>query len=103
MIVDPVPNGGISQGSWSIDGWNSFEDLMIVLKAGNGYIGYQLAAGETSGTWNTCDINNKGFSHLSIYGKGEAPVPEPATLLLFGTGKLVLSEPDYENGRNKTI
>ena len=66
LKVDPVPNGEFSQGSWSIDGWYSFEDLMIVLKAGNGYIGYQLADQIISGTWNTDDINNKGLSHLVL-------------------------------------
>ena len=86
LTVDPVPNGENSQGTWSIDGWYSFEDLMIVLKAGNGYIGYQLASQGISGTWNTDDLNNKGLSHLSIYGKGDMPNPEPATFLLFGTG-----------------
>lgn len=82
-------------GSWSIrtDAWDDFADLMIVLKAGNGFAAYLLDSliMPTSGTWNTHTVLDAGLSHMTIYGRDFDPIPEPATMVLLGFGLLGLA------------
>ena len=89
--------GTPTTGTWSFDPsvWVDFSDVMIVLKNGGNempdtsdkifFSGYLLNDGVTSGTW---DSGAKALSHATLYarGGGSEPVPEPATMLLFGTG-----------------
>lgn len=92
-----TPDGGWASdtGEWSFSSlvWTTFEDVMIVVKNGNNtdndietyFSGYLLdnVLQPTSGTWDTGD---KDLSHLTLYARGETPIPEPGTLLLLGTG-----------------
>lgn len=92
------PQGGQS-GSWDIskaieDNWG---DIMLVFKSGQGttLVGYQLADGVESGTWdspyekaafNFNGGNIKDVSHISVYYReGKKPVkrkvPEPTSIL----------------------
>jgi len=93
---DVTPTTASQTGEWSFNSsvWGSFEDVMIVVKAGNAFSGYLLdnTTWPVSGDWDTGD---KDLSHLTLYARGEgsgppAPVPEPTTMLLFGTGLLGL-------------
>ena len=97
--VTPDDGWADSSGDWSFNSsvWDDFEDVMIVLKSGNTIIteviteisayfsGYLLdnEGMPCSGTWDTGD---KDISHLTLYARGPAPVPEPSTLLLLGAG-----------------
>ena len=36
--------------------------------------------------WDTIDLDNKGLAHLTFWNPNPTPVPEPATILLFGAG-----------------
>jgi hypothetical protein len=46
---------------------------------------FELASGTTSGSWLVLPKQGGGLSHANLYG---VPVPEPATLALFGLGAL---------------
>lgn len=71
----------------------SANPLYLLVKDGNHTPAWYLF--DLSSSWNGIDpITLSGFwpgdaggaiSHVAIYGK-EAPIPEPATMLLFGTG-----------------
>ena len=93
----PALNGSLGSGSWTYT--PGAGDPAVRFWTGKGGPNYNLfydngadnvggAEAVTSGTWATpINPNNSrpyGISHISFYDTG-ATVPEPATLLLFGT------------------
>tara|TARA_R110002095_G_scaffold95002_1_gene82971 strand:+ start:145 stop:750 length:606 start_codon:yes stop_codon:yes gene_type:complete len=87
------PTTGTQTGDWSFNSsvWDDYEDVMIVLKAGNDFSGYLLdnVSDPTAGTW---DTGQKEISHLTLYARGTGggpsggSVPEPASLGLVALG-----------------
>jgi len=82
-------------GSFSIDplAWSTYGQIALGLKDGNPgpkWAAFTLAQNVTGGTWN--DTEGHLLGHAVLYGTGTpdttldaAAVPEPATLVLFGS------------------
>ncbi|WP_323750952.1 PEP-CTERM sorting domain-containing protein [Marinobacter sp.] len=84
-----APVNGAKSGNWAIDTLAGLDNIVITLKAGNGFGAFllDLTVGDPlSGTW----FSGKGLSHASIYYQGEPmmKVPEPSILALMGLGLL---------------
>ena len=105
--VMPTPSWPSDTGTWEFDAavWDTYEDVMIVLKSGNNngtfFSGYLLdnVAMDIAGFWDTGD---KDISHLSIYARGDAPsggtIPEPATTALIAAGLLLAARRRRKHG-----
>jgi hypothetical protein len=89
---------GAMSGTFTIDPavWSLWDDIAIGFVIGGGQIdpkwaAFMLPEGETSGSWSQSIMQGGGLSHGNLYGRGEpgpgiTAVPEPATLLLLGSG-----------------
>lgn len=77
--------------------WKTDDPVMFYsLKAGNQYAMYWLEVPTQEGTFSTEDyLTNKDLSHITFYTNHNTfytnQVPEPATLLLFGSGLIALA------------
>jgi hypothetical protein len=74
-------------GSWHVDAslWDTFDQLMVIVKAANGFSAFLLVPEDLSGTW----ASRQGLSHQTLYGiegDGDTQVPEPGSLALLGLG-----------------
>jgi hypothetical protein len=87
-----------TSGTWTAPpGWTTGPIYYSIKAGGQGQSGggFELyfTEGATSGSWNTSGLSNAELSHISFWTTDggdtpPTPVPEPAMMILFGTGIL---------------
>jgi hypothetical protein len=92
FLSDTTVGAGTTSGTWSLPGF--LVDFFAV-KAGDGFVLYQLASPTNSYDWSTAGLTNKkgdlqGLSHIAFFGVTDpgGAVPEPATwaMMILGLG-----------------
>jgi hypothetical protein len=92
--IDPI---GAGSGTFTISPavWAAYGQVAIGLKSGNNldvdWASFILPYGETSGSWEIQPSTGGGLSHATLYGQGAPVVPEPASMVLLGSGLLGLA------------
>ena len=85
-------------GSWKWTSENDFEVTFYAVMGGNEFALYLVDPIASEGSWTARHLLNNGgnipdISHFSVAttNPGLTPIPEPTTILMFGTGLLVLA------------
>ena len=95
--IAPATGAGTASGTWSVPATG--DGIVLSVKSSPEFRAYYLQGGvsETGGTWSVKDAQDLSHLTLAVYAQNvgcpvedptcnPASVPEPGTVLLFGTG-----------------
>lgn len=84
--LEVTSTDGNLSGTWSFKNspWGMYSDILLIIKGGPIFSAYKAISGDVSGEW-AIGAGTPSLSHMSVYG-GRTSVPEPATVLLLGSG-----------------
>jgi len=88
---------GLKSGTWAVVPATDVISFYAI-KGDNAFAMYQVIPAQNTGSWSTFDLlayhssDSLSISHYTGYNQStSAPVPEPTTILLFGTGLIGLA------------